>query len=281
MTQRSLQRTGLRRTASGNFLDGPLTAQLSVKNLQLAPTAREFGIATVASVDADALASATVHLSGTARHPEADIVFDATQATAFGERFERVRANLRYSAQSLAFTAGQADLGSGKVLFSGSYTHQDGDIHNGDLHVDVTAQAITASRVAELHRLEPGAEARLDGKAAVEIRIERGDLHLRSVSGEASARGVTLDKQKLGDVNLTAATNGNELALQAKAQVRGTTLDGQGKWSLEGDYPGSGTLAFLATQRGDVARPGDAARNRRPKSRGSLHSKASSKAAPP
>jgi translocation and assembly module TamB len=110
--------------------------------------------------------------------------------------------------------------------------------------VDITAQALTASRIAELHRIEPGAEARLDGKAAVDIRIEHGDLHLRSVKGEASARGFTLDRQNLGDVNVTAATNGTELNLQAKAQVRGTTLDGQGKWSLEGDYPGSGTVRF-------------------------------------
>ena len=86
-------------TAAGDFLDGPLTAQLSVKNLPLAPVAREFGIATVASVDADALASATVKLSGSARNPEADIALDATQATALGEKFERVRANLRYTAQ--------------------------------------------------------------------------------------------------------------------------------------------------------------------------------------
>ena len=229
---------------NGNFMDGPLAAQLSVKNLRVAPTAREFGIATVASVDADALASATVHLSGTARRPQADIVLDATQATAFGERFERVRADLRYTPQSLVFTAGQADLGSGKLLFSGSYVPQNGDIHNGNLHVDVTAQALTASRIAELHRLEPSAEARLDAKATVEMRIERGALQLRSISGEASARGVTLDQQKLGDVNLTAATSGNELTLQAKAQTRGTTLQGQGKWSLEGDYPGSGTLRF-------------------------------------
>src|SRR6185369_1205516 len=67
---------------------------------------------------------------------------------------------------------------------------------------------------------------------------------LRAVSGEVSARGVTLDKQKLGDVSLTAATSGNELALQAKAQVRDTALEGQGKWRLDGDFPGSGTLKF-------------------------------------
>jgi len=236
--------TGAANAANGKFVDGPLAAQLSVKNLQLAPAAREFGIATVASVSADALASATVHLSGTARRPQADILFDAVQATAFGEHFERVRANLRYSAQSLVFTAGQADLGSGKVLFSGAYESPDGDIHNGNLHVDVTAEAVTASRIADLHRLEPGAEARLDGKATAEIRIERGALQLRSISGQVSAHGLTLDQQNLGDVNMTAETNGTDLALHAKAQVRGTTLDGQGKWSLQGDYPGTGTVRF-------------------------------------
>jgi translocation and assembly module TamB len=231
-------------SGNANFLDGPLTAQLSVKNLPAAAIAREFEIATVASVEADALASATVHLSGTARRPEADIALDAVQATAFGEKFERVRANLRYSGQSLAFSAGQADIGTGKLLFSGAYTHPDGDFHSGDLRTEVTAQAITGSRIAALHQLEPGAEARLDGKAVVEVRIDRGALLLRSVSGEASARGVTLDQQKLGDVDLTAETNANELTLQAKAQVQGTALEGQGKWRLEGDFPGSGTLHF-------------------------------------
>ncbi len=231
-------------TAAGDFLDGPLTAQLSVRNLPLAPVAREFGIATVASVDADALASATVKLSGSARNPEAAIALDATQATALGEKFERVRANLHYTAQGIAFTGGQADLGAGKLLFSGAYTQQAGDLHSGDLRMDLTAQAITASRVAAVRQLEPGAEARLDAKAAVDLRIERGALLLRSVSGEASARNITLDKQKLGDVSLTAATTGNELALQAKAQVRDTAFEGQGKWRLDGDFPGSGTLKF-------------------------------------
>jgi len=231
-------------SGNANFLDGPLTAQLSVKNLPAAATAREFGIATIDSIEADALASATVHLTGTARRPEADIALDATPVTGFGEKFERVRANLHYSSQSLAFTAGQADIGAGKLLFSGDYTHPDGDFHSGDLRAEVTVQAITASRIAALHQFESGAEARLDGKAAVEVRIDRGALSLRSVSGEASVRGLTLDQQKIGDASLTAETNAGELTLKAKAEVQGTSLDGQGKWRLEGDYPGSGTLHF-------------------------------------
>ncbi len=192
----------------------------------------------MASVDADALASATVKLSGSARNPEADIALDATQATALGEKFERVRANLRYTAQAISFNSGQADLGTGKLLFAGAYNQQAGDIHNGDLHIDATAQAITASRVAALRQLEPGAEARLDAKAALDLRIDRGALLLRSVSGEASSRNVTLDKQKLGDVSLIAATTGSELALQAKAQVRGHRARRAGKvapgWRFSG-----------------------------------------------
>ena len=188
--------------------------------------------------------NATVHVSGTARRPEAEIALDATQVAAAGEKFERVRANIRYSPQLLAFSGGQASLGTGTLLFSGTYAHPDGDLRSGDLRAEIAAQSITSSRIAALHQLEPGAEARLDGKAAVEVRMDRGTVLLRSVNGEASARGITLDRQNLGDVNLTAATSGNEVALQAKAQVRGTAIDGQGKWRLEGDYPGSGSFRF-------------------------------------
>ncbi len=227
-------------SAKGDFLDGPVTAQLSVKNLPVAATAREFGI----NVDAEALANATVHVSGTARRPEAEIALDATQVAAAGETFERVRANIRYSPQLLAFSGGQASLGAGTLLFSGTYTHPEGDLRSGDLRAEIAAQSVTSSRVASLRQLEPGAEARLDGKAAVEVRMDRGTVLLRSVNGEASARGITLDRQSVGDVTLTAATGGNEVALQAKAQVRGTAIDGQGKWRLEGDYPGSGSFRF-------------------------------------
>jgi translocation and assembly module TamB len=190
------------------------------------------------------LANATVHGSGTARRPEAEVALDATQVATAGERFERVRANIRYSPQLLVVSSGQANLGTGTLLFSGTYTHPEGDLRSGDLRAEMAAQSITSSRIAALRQLEPGAEARLDGKAAVEVRVDRGTVLLRAVNGEASARGRTLDRQNLGDVNLTAATNGTEVALQAKAQVRETAIDGQGKWRLEGDYPGSGSFRF-------------------------------------
>ncbi len=91
--------------ANGNFLDGPLTAQLSVKNLQLAPAAREFGSPPLPVSMLTPWRPPPCTFPEPRARPQADIVFDATQATAFGEQFERVRANLRYSAQALVFNS--------------------------------------------------------------------------------------------------------------------------------------------------------------------------------
>ena len=250
--------------SGGDFATGPLTAQLSVKNASLAEAARELGLVT----DAQGTASATLRLSGTARDPQAEAAFDAIKVTALGEQAERVRGNLRYTARSLAVSGGQADLVEGKLLFDGAFEHPAEDFKNGDVRADVTAQGVVFSRVAALHKLQPGIEARLDGKAAVEARVERGTLQVRSVSGAASARSVTLDKETLGDVNVSAATSGNELALQAKAQLRGNRSRRSGQVAYGRRSPRLGDFPVPAPQRGRAARFSDAARHSRSESGG-------------
>ncbi len=224
--------------AGGDFTAGPLTAQLNARNVSLAEAARELGIAT----DARGTASAAVHLSGTARNPEAEITINAREVSANGEQAESLRGTLRYTDRSLAVTGGQADLGTGKVLFAGAFEHPVNDYKNGEARLDVTSQNVRFTRIAALQKLQPTADARLDGKAEVRARVQNGALQVRSIKGDASARGVTLDKEALGDVNLAAETSGNELALQAKAQVRGTPIEAQGKFRMDADMPGS--LAF-------------------------------------
>lgn len=225
---------------AGDFAAGPLTAQLNVRNASLAEAARELDVAT----DAQGMASATVHLSGTARQPEAEITINAREVSANGEQAESLRGALRYTDHSLAVTGGQADVGTGKVLFSGAFEHPVNDYKNGEARLDVTAQNVPFARLAALRALQPGVEARLDGQADIRGRVQNGALQVRSVKGDASARTVTLDKDALGDVSLSAETSGNELALQAKARLRGTPIDAQGKFRMDADMPGSLTFRF-------------------------------------
>ena len=223
-----------------DFETGPLTARLNVKDLSLAEAAREFGTQT----DVQGLASASVRLSGTARDVAADIDLDATKVSAAGETADRLKTNLTYSARALAFKNGQADLGAAKLLFNGTYEHPENNYADGALRAQIATQGLTLSRVAAVRKLEPDLDGRLDAKAAIEGRMTRGSFDLSAVTGDATARSLTLAAEKLGDVTLSAVTTGKDLALRAKAQVRGTEIDGQGQWRLEGDLPGSATLQF-------------------------------------
>jgi len=113
-------------------------------------------------------------------------VLDAVKATAFGERFERVARNLRYSAASLVFTAGQAELGSenycSPLLRAPGRRHPQRRSSRGR-HCSGPHRSRIASSIGSNPAPSP-----LDGKAAVEIRIERGDLTFAPSAAEASAR---------------------------------------------------------------------------------------------
>ena len=223
-----------------DFMTGPLTARLNVKDLSLGDAAREFG----AQAQVEGLASAAVRVSGTPRDPIADIDLDATKVAAAGEQADRVKANLHYTARALDFKNGQADMSGGRLLFSGTFTHPENDYARGALRADLTAQSITLSRVAAIRKARPDVDGRVDAKATLQGQLGNGIFDLQSLNGDATARALTLDADKLGDVTLTASTMGKDLAVRAKALLRGTDIDGQGQWRLEGDVPGTATVRF-------------------------------------
>lgn len=224
----------------GKFEDGVVDARLNVRNAQLAELANEAGV----TIAITGTAAATVHLFGSVSRPEAEIAVQVEKPAGFGEQLDRVRANLRYSPSGIVVTAGQADGGSGKLLFQGGYQHRADDWKNGDVRFDLTAQGVSISRVKAFSELQSGVDGRLDGKTTGTARLVNGELTLTSVSAEASLRGVTLDHDSLGDISLSAETRGADVAIRATAKVRDATLQGEGSWRLEGDHPGSATMRF-------------------------------------
>ena len=225
---------------NGEFADGALNARLNVRNAPLAELAREAGLGTPVS----GVAASTLAVSGTLQHPEAEITLDVANPAALGEQLDRLRATLHYTRQSVALTGGEAGLGTGKLLFTAAFDHPESDWKNGDLRAEVAAQGVSVSRIAAFKKLYPSADADVEAKTTIEARIERGGLALRSASGEVSARGVSIGGEPVGDLTLNVDTRGADLAVRANAQLRGTSVQGQGMWRLEGDEPGSATLRF-------------------------------------
>jgi translocation and assembly module TamB len=223
--------------ADDQWTDGALGARLDVRNAVLADLAKEFGIKEPLS----GTASANVRLSGTPRVPEANVDFDIARAAAMGEEVDRLRGSLRYAPRVIELRGVEADLGTGKMMFSGSYNHAPDDWKNGDVKLEASSQGLAFARIAALRGLQPGLDTKLDGNVSVEAAIQAGRPLLHVANGAIAARGTTFGNDMLGDVTITAQTKDNNLALQAALQLRGTGVQLQGNWRLEGDMPGSGT----------------------------------------
>jgi translocation and assembly module TamB len=246
LTRGALQVQGEARIAAraGSFSDGSVAARLNIRNASIPDLLKEAGVAS----DLRGTAAATVQMAGSVRNPVADVLLDVTQVAALGEQFERVRGNVHYGDGIVQFDNAEAVLGTGQISFKGSYAlSKQGsgfDSKRGDLQLDVTGRNVAIGRVARLRAEFPTVEGTLDGTFKARVHLEPGAEVLRELKGDASARRLRVSAEPLGDVTLTAATQGTELALRANAKFRESSLTGQGTWQLEGDLPGSAKLQF-------------------------------------
>jgi translocation and assembly module TamB len=224
--------------ANGDFSNGAVEAKLNVRNLQLAEAAKEAGVNTPVT----GVASGTLHLFGAIRRPEAEIAAEIEQPAGFGEHVDRVHANVRYSAESVRVTGGEAEAASGNIHFAGTYQHRAGEWDSGDLQYDVAAQGIALEQIEHLSKLQREIEGSVDAKFHGDARIAKGQLDPRSIHGEASVHHFDWDRQAPADITLTAETQGADLAVHANAKVRDLSVQAEGSWRLEGDIPGSATL---------------------------------------
>ncbi len=231
---------------NGSFEDAALTASLNLRNAPLPELGKEFGLTEPLA----GTASASVGVTGTLRDPQAVIQLDVSGAAAFGERFDRVRAGVRYTARAIEVENGEADISSrrsggvGKLLFSASFAHPESDWKNGDVVANIISQNVSAASFAAWRTMEPDAQAKLDGKLAIDARIERGAAVLRSLNGDLSAKSLALFDEPLGDVSIHGETHGSDLSVHASGDIRNTTVQAQGTWRLAGDLPGSGTITI-------------------------------------
>jgi translocation and assembly module TamB len=241
---------------SESFNNAAISAQLRVRNASLSDAAGEFGNPWMVSTGVAGTAAATVRLSGSMGQPEAEIAVQIENPTAFGERFDGLRADIRTSPTSVEVSAGEADAYGGKLRFQGEFQHRmkagKADWENGNLRFEVAAQGVAFSRMERVSKLmvnpvfnaAANVNAKIDGKATGTARLVDEEITLDSINGDATAHGLIWNQQPLIDVALNAETGGGDVAVRAGAKIRDVNVDAQGSWKLAGDYPGSATVRF-------------------------------------
>ncbi len=139
------------RAREGSFDDPSIAAQFDLKNASVGELAREAG----STVEIMGTGSASVHVAGTVKRPEAELTLDIQKPAAFGEQLDRVRADARYRPGELDIANGIANDGKSELRFSGTYRHPENDLKSGDVSFDATAQSLTASRIEHVAKLSP------------------------------------------------------------------------------------------------------------------------------
>ncbi|MEQ1947702.1 MAG: translocation/assembly module TamB domain-containing protein [Bryobacteraceae bacterium] len=238
---RLAERTGpLDAALEDRWSTGELAARLDIRNAELGTLAKEFAITETLS----GTASGTLRLAGTPRNPDANVDFEIARFAARGETFDSLRGVVHYNARTLELRNVEASMDAGRLRLNGTYAHQPEDWKNGTVTLEAAAQSIPFKRIAALRQLQPAFNAMLDGTANLQGEIRAAKPVLHSVNGGFSARDATLGRDPIGDVTVTAKTTGNSLALQATSKLRGTGVQAQGNWRLDGDMPGTGTVSI-------------------------------------
>ena len=225
---------------NGSFEDAGIDAKLNLHNAQLAELAKEAGV----KLDATGSGSASAHVFGSLKKPAADVTAQVEKLAAFDEQLDRVSAKIHYADEAWNISSGDATVGAGRIRFDGTFDKAEA------VTFDIAADNIAAARVKLLSKLPMRPDGILHAKLAGTGRLVKGEFELTSVSGDASARGVTLNGDGVGDVSLTAQTRGADLSIHGTANVRGAKIDADGVWKLEGDDPGT---VNIQAQRVDLA----------------------------
>ena len=190
------------------------------------------------------LLTATASVDGTAGDPRAAIKMSVAQPLIYGEKFDRVQAEVRYAGAGVEVISGVAEAGTARVLLTGAYQHPVNDYTNGRLRFDVSTRGYSLESVANVQKLRPGVRGnfQLNGTGSADVR--NGALQPDKLDGSLALRDLVVDGRPVGSFTVDAKTAGTQLGMNVSGNLRGSKVTGAGSFQLSGDYPGSGSVEF-------------------------------------
>ena len=241
-------------------LEGEIAVAL--RDWETAPDSPIFGAATiggagmaeVASLSglAGAPASGTldgaVAIAGTIGNPLLDADLSLRKAVLWGEPLDSLAAHVRYTARRLEVASGQVTAGAKQVTLSAAFDHAADIWDTGRLVFRVSSNAMPLDQIHALVEWQPGigGTATVTANGTVDLapaKVEHG-WRVRDLHVDVAGHGLRLDRQPFGDLRLTADSEGQALRAHLEAGFAGSSIRGDGEWRLEGEYPGSATIAF-------------------------------------
>jgi translocation and assembly module TamB len=218
-----------------------IDARLRLQNVALSRLLSESGRS---DIPVEGTLSADVVLQGTVDDPAGVVQVMVVNPSAYGEKPDRFRAEVRYRGNILQVLNGQLEAGAGRVLISGAYHHAAGDWKNGQVHFDLSTRNLMLGQIRAVRDGRPGTNGKLEASAKGTATVQNGEVLPAVLAGRVSLTSLVADDRSLGDLEVDATTANEVLTLKAKGNLRGSQVTGNARFELTGDYQGRGEVAF-------------------------------------
>ncbi|HUA61946.1 MAG TPA: translocation/assembly module TamB domain-containing protein [Verrucomicrobiae bacterium] len=218
-------------------------------SLRNAPVAELAKLAGRPDVPVSGTLDASAEITGTIGNPLAEGDVTLTKAVVRGEPVDRMNAHVRYSGTRVEASSAQLTSGAKQLALSGTFDHPPDAWNTGRLVFQVSSNAMPLDQIHAVEEARPGVKGAVTVTAngAIDLAPPQGneqgwrihDLHL-NVTGQ----GLQLADQPIGDVHLSANSQGQTLRAHVDSAFAGSAVTGDGEWQLTGAYAGSATVKF-------------------------------------
>ena len=214
-----------------------------------APVAELVVMAGGAPASATGTLNAAVAITGVTGDPIVQADLDGTHGDIEGEPFDRITGHARYRAGTIEFSAGEIHAGAKQIRLDASFAHSPGRFDTGALRFQISTNAMPIEQVHLLEAARPGAKgtAQVQARGAIDIvpaENGRPGFRVHDLHAEVTGKKLQLAGGDLGDVRLTAETEGGALRAHLESDFAESSIVGDGQWRLADDYPGSATIRF-------------------------------------
>ncbi len=203
----------------------------------------------VKGVTAAGTGSGSGQISGTAGSPQWSASLQVVNGSVNDEPFDRISGQFTGTAQNLTLSSGQLSAGVKQVQFSANFNHPANRFDTGQVDFRVQSNPLPVAEIRTLAHARPGLEGMLQFTASGRLQLlpprnAGAARRLTDLQAEIAARGVQLSGQSLGDMRLTANSQGAVLRTRLDTTFNGSAIRGSGEWRMDGDYPGNAEITF-------------------------------------
>ena len=188
--------------------------------------------------------NATAQLAGTIGKPLVNADIDVTRGAIRNEPFDRLTARVSYNGPTVGLAAGQLAAGAKQVQLSATFDHAPQRFDAGRLRFHVASNAMPLEQIHILREARPGLDGTVQVTADGDVEFGQRGFRISGLHTDVWLRRLQWTGELLRDVHLTANSEGPVLRAHLDSDLADSTVRGDGEWRLEGDYPGSATVAF-------------------------------------